>query len=68
MSQHEYTNGDVTIIWKPEICQHSGICIKTLPKVYRPAEKSWIKAENATSEELIDQVTKCPSTALSIKK
>ena len=68
MSQHEYTNGDVTIIWKPEICQHSGICIKTLPKVYRPAEKPWIKAENATSEELIDQVTKCPSTALSIKK
>ena len=68
MSQHEYTNGDVTIIWKPEICQHSGICIKTLPKVYRPAEKPWIKAENATSEELIDQGAKCPSTALSIKK
>ena len=68
MSQHEYTNGDVTIIWKPEICQHSGICIKTLPKVYRPTEKPWIKAENATSEELIDQVDKCPSTALSIKK
>lgn len=68
MSQHEYTNGDVTIIWKPEICQHSGICIKTLPKVYRPTEKPWIKAENATSEELIDQVAKCPSTALSIKK
>ena len=68
MSQHEYTNGDVTIIWKPEICQHSGICIKTLPKVYRPAEKPWTKAENATSEELIDQVAKCPSKALSIKK
>ncbi len=67
MSQLEYTNGEVTILWKPELCEHAGICVKTLPKVYNPKERPWIKAENATSEELINQVKKCPSGALSIK-
>lgn len=28
----EYTNGELTIIWKPELCQHAGICVKMLPK------------------------------------
>ena len=36
----EYTNGELTIIWQPELCQHAGICVKTLPGVYiHPAEK-----------------------------
>lgn len=65
---HEYSNGEVTILWKPEKCTHSGICVKTLPEVYNPKEKPWVKPHNATSEELIDQVSKCPSGALSIKK
>lgn len=36
MNQHEYTNGEITIIWKPELCQHAGICVKLLPNVYNP--------------------------------
>lgn len=67
MSEHEYTNGDVTIIWKPELCAHAGICVKMLPKVYNPKNRPWIKPENATSNEIIKQVNQCPSGALSIK-
>ena len=67
MEQKEYSNGEVTIIWKPKLCQHSGVCVKTLPQVYNPKERPWIKPENATSQELINQVAKCPSGALSIK-
>ena len=61
----EYTNGELTIIWQPGLCQHSGICVKTLPKVYNPQERPWVKIENATTEELIAQIKKCPSGALS---
>ncbi|WP_436414013.1 (4Fe-4S)-binding protein [Petrimonas sp.] len=68
MKTKEYTNGEITILWKPDLCTHSGICVKTLPKVYNPQERPWIKMENATSQEMIDQVAKCPSGALSIKK
>lgn len=67
MSTKEYSNGEITILWKAEKCCHSGICVKTLPKVYNPKERPWIKMENATSEELKSQVAKCPSGALSIK-
>lgn len=68
MEQHEYSNGEVTIIWKPSLCQHAGICVKLLPKVYNPKSRPWIKPENASSQELIYQVKQCPSGALSIKE
>ncbi|MFZ1529180.1 MAG: GNAT family N-acetyltransferase [Ferruginibacter sp.] len=68
METKEYTNGEMTILWKPGKCIHSGICVKTLPQVYHPRDKPWITMENASSQELIDQVAKCPSGALSIKE
>jgi len=64
----KYTNGEVTIVWKPEMCAHSRVCwSKTtgLPEVFNPAEKPWIKPEAATTEQLIEQIKKCPSGALS---
>ena len=61
----EYTNGELTIVWKPGKCIHSGICVKTLPEVYKPKEKPWIQPEGATTEELKAQIDQCPSRALS---
>lgn len=61
----EYTKGDFTVVWKPRRCIHSEICVKILPEVYNPNEKPWIKAENASIDELKDQINKCPSGALS---
>jgi len=68
METHEYPNGQVTIVWKPKLCIHSGVCVKTLARVYNPKERPWIKVENATTQELISQVSQCPSGALSIKQ
>jgi uncharacterized Fe-S cluster protein YjdI len=67
MSQttHKYTNGEVTVVWKPEICQHSGNCWRGLIQVFDPREKPWIKMDGATTELIIEQVKKCPSRALS---
>lgn len=64
----EYTNGELTIVWNPEKCIHAGICVKTLPQVYNPKEKPWVKMENASTQELIEQIEKCPSGALSYIK
>ena len=63
----EYTNGELTIVWQPELCQHAGICVKMLPNVYHPKERPWVQIENATTEELITQIGKCPSGALSYR-
>lgn len=61
----EYSNGEVTIIWKPDLCIHSANCVKGLPNVFRPKEKPWINVDAAATEALKDQVDKCPSGALS---
>ena len=61
----KYSNGEINIVWKPKLCIHSEHCFRGLPDVFNPKEKPWIKPENATSEELIEQVGKCPSGALS---
>ena len=64
----EYTNGDLAVVWKPRLCIHSEICVKTLPQVYKPNEKPWIQAENASVDELVSQIDKCPSGALTYYK
>ena len=62
---NEYSNGEITILWKPKICIHAGECVKRLPNVYRPKEKPWIQIKNATTAELKEQIMACPSGALS---
>ncbi len=61
----EYSNGELTIVWKPKTCIHAAVCVQTLPRVYNPAAKPWITIENATTEELKAQIDRCPSGALS---
>ncbi len=64
----KYTNGEVTIMWKPNVCIHSTVCWRGaggLPEVFNPAERPWIKPEGATTERIVEQVKKCPSGALS---
>lgn len=64
----KYTNGEVTIVWKPAACIHSTVCWKEatgLPAVFKPQEKPWIVPEGAHTEQIIEQVKKCPSGALS---
>lgn len=63
----EYTLGDFTVVWKPKKCIHSEICWRTLPEVYDPKGKPWIKPENASIEALKSQIDKCPSGALTYK-
>ena len=60
----KYKNEDLTILWEPKKCIHAAICVQTLPKVYDPNVKPWIKAENAGIKELKDQIDLCPSGAL----
>jgi len=61
----QYTNGEITIEWKPSKCIHAAKCIKALPNVYKPTKKPWIIIENATSEALKSQINECPSGGLS---
>jgi len=61
----KYTNGDITVVWKPELCKHSGRCVTQLPKVFNLKTKPWVTITGADSETIKDQVAKCPTGALS---
>ena len=60
----QYSNGEVTIVWKPELCIHSGNCFRGLSEVFDPQKRPWITPEGATSDKIIGQIQKCPSGAL----
>ncbi|MDX2189766.1 MAG: (4Fe-4S)-binding protein [Bacteroidota bacterium] len=61
----KYTNGEVTVVWKPGICIHSAICFKGLPEVFDPRQRPWVKMEGAETKAIVEQIKKCPSGALS---
>lgn len=61
----KYTNGEITVVWKPALCIHSALCWKGLNAVFDPNKRPWITMAGASSEEIIAQVDKCPSGALS---
>lgn len=63
-----YSNGEVTIVWKPDLCIHSANCFRNLPEVFNPRVKPWIKPDAAPTERLIAVVSACPSGALSIEQ
>jgi uncharacterized Fe-S cluster protein YjdI len=61
----KYSNGEVSIVWQPELCVHSRRCVRGLPEVFKPKEKPWIASQGSTTEKIIAQVNRCPSGALS---
>ncbi len=61
----EYTNGEVTVVWKPDVCIHSGICFGGLLSVFNPKARPWVNMDGAPTERIKAQIDKCPSKALS---
>jgi uncharacterized Fe-S cluster protein YjdI len=63
--EKRYTNEEVTVVWKPDVCIHSTRCWKGLIKVFNPKKRPWIDLQSAETEKIVEQVKKCPSGALS---
>jgi uncharacterized Fe-S cluster protein YjdI len=59
-----YENGDIRVSFDPTVCQHSGVCLRTLPAVFDVKRKRWIDPAGAGASEIIAAVAKCPSGAL----
>lgn len=64
-TKRTYTNGEITVVWQPEVCIHSRMCWKGLLSVFNPQSRPWINMQGASTEEIAEQVKKCPSGALS---
>jgi uncharacterized Fe-S cluster protein YjdI len=65
-NEKHYSNGEVTVVWKPDLCQHSGICVHGLRAVFDTKRRPWIDVTKASTAEIVRQVKECPSGALTL--
>jgi len=63
-----YTNGEVTVVWQPDVCIHSTTCFRGLPAVFDPRRRPWVDIKAAPTAEILAQVKRCPSGALSVEE
>ena len=63
---HRYTSAAATVTWDAARCIHAAECVHTLPAVFDPAAKPWIRPEDANTGALEAAVDSCPSGALSL--
>ena len=61
-----YANDEVTVLWRPSLCVHSGICARGLPAVFDPRRRPWVAIDGAAADAIRAQVARCPSGALAI--
>jgi uncharacterized Fe-S cluster protein YjdI len=59
-----YRNDDVVVTFDPNVCRHTGVCLRTLPPVFDIRRKRWIDVDAAPADRIIAAVARCPSGAL----
>ena len=63
-NHRNYTNGDITVHWKPELCWHAAACITNLPSVFDVKKRPWVTMDGAATDDIKRVVEMCPSGAL----
>jgi uncharacterized Fe-S cluster protein YjdI len=64
----EYSNEDITVTWDQDKCIHAKECVKNLPQVFTPEKMPWVNIKEASSEDIMSAIDRCPSGALTYKR
>ena len=59
-----YDTPAITVTFDPDVCIHSGVCVRGLPAVFDVKRKHWVRPELASATEVAAQIARCPSGAL----
>ena len=62
-----YETESITVTFDPEICIHSGVCVRGLPGVFDVRRNRWVRPELDTAERVAEAVRRCPSGALQFR-
>lgn len=64
----EYSNGEVTVFWRSELCIHSANCLIGLPEVFNTRKRPWINVHASDSKAIMKIIDTCPSRAITYLK
>ncbi|HEX5131702.1 MAG TPA: (4Fe-4S)-binding protein [Candidatus Krumholzibacteria bacterium] len=59
-----YETPEITVTFDPNVCRHSGVCLRTLPAVFDIGRKRWIDPAAEPPDAVADAIGRCPSGAL----
>lgn len=63
-----YETPEITVTFDPNVCIHSGVCVRGLPLVFDTNRKRWIRPDLAAADQVAAQVMRCPSGALQYRR
>jgi uncharacterized Fe-S cluster protein YjdI len=64
----EYATDEIVVEWEPRLCFHSGNCSRLLPRVFDRDRRPWVKADEASADEIELTVSQRPSGALRTRR
>jgi putative methionine-R-sulfoxide reductase with GAF domain/uncharacterized Fe-S cluster protein YjdI len=59
-----YETPEITVSFDPNMCKHTGVCLRTLPPVFDIRRSRWIRVEAEAPDQVAAAIQKCPSGAL----
>ena len=59
-----YEADGITVTFDPNVCVHSGVCLRALPYVFDVRRHRWVRPELDTPDRVAEAVRTCPSGAL----
>lgn len=59
-----YETPEITVTFDPNVCIHSGACVRGLGDVFDVRRRDWIRPGAAPAAVVAEQVRRCPSGAL----
>ena len=65
---NSFSNDEITVTYNPKKCIHAEKCCQGLNEVFRTSVIPWIDLDGAPTEQIVNQINKCPSGALSFHK
>jgi CDGSH-type Zn-finger protein/uncharacterized Fe-S cluster protein YjdI len=63
---HRYASTAAVVTWDAKRCIHAAECVHTLPEVFDPDAKPWIRPSAADAAAIRTAVDRCPSGALAM--
>jgi uncharacterized Fe-S cluster protein YjdI len=59
-----YPSPEITVFFDSSRCIHAAECVRGLPEVFDAKARPWIRPNHASSEQLMEVISRCPSGAL----